>query len=61
MQQYSLRDSGIFEMLKKGIDPLSVQQLADHHSLEMTTIYANHLDPNLQRIIVDNAPKFVQN
>ena len=42
MQQYSLRDSGIFEMLKSGIDPLSVQQLADHHSLEMTAIYAKH-------------------
>ena len=60
MQQYSLRDSGIFEMLKSGIDPLSVKQLADHHSLEMTTIYSNHVDPNLQKIIVDNAPKFAQ-
>jgi len=60
MQQYSLRDSGIFEMLKRGIDPLSVQQLADHSSLEMTTIYAKHLDPNLQKIIVDNSPKFAQ-
>ena len=58
MQQYSLRDSGIFEMLKKGIDPLSVKQLADHHSLAMTTIYSNHVDPNLQKIIVENAPKF---
>jgi site-specific recombinase XerD len=61
MQQYSLRDSGIFEMLKSGIDPLSVKQLADHHSLEMTTIYSNHVDPNLQKIIVENAPKFAQN
>ena len=61
MQQYSLRDSGIFEMLKKGIDPLSVKQLADHHSLSMTTIYSNHADPNLQKIIVENAPKFTQN
>jgi integrase len=61
MQQYSLRDSGIVEMLKNGIDALSVQQLADHHSLEMTTIYAKHLDPNLQKIIVENAPKFTQN
>jgi site-specific recombinase XerD len=60
MQQYSLRDSGIFEMLKKGIDPLSVKQLADHHSLEMTTIYSNHIDPNLQKIIVENAPKFAR-
>jgi len=58
MQQYSLRDSGIFEMLKSGIDPLSVKQLADHHSLEMTTIYSNHIDPNLQKIIVESAPKF---
>jgi len=60
MQQYSLRDSGIFEMLKSGIDPLSVKQLADHHSLEMTTIYSNHVDPNLQKIIVENAPKFAK-
>jgi len=60
MQQYSLRDSGIFEMIKSGIDPLSVQQLADHHSLQMTTIYAKHLDPNLQKIIVENAPKFAE-
>lgn len=58
MQQYSLRDSGIFEMLKNGIDPLSVKQLADHHSLEMTTLYSNHADPHLQEIIVNNAPKF---
>jgi len=61
MQQYSLRDSGIFEMIKNGIDPLSVKQLADHHSLAMTTIYSNHVDPNLQKIIVENAPKFTQN
>ena len=26
----------------------------------MTTIYAKHLDPNLQKIIVENAPKFAQ-
>lgn len=38
MQLYSLRDTGIFDMLKSGIDDLSVMQHADHHSLEMTTI-----------------------
>jgi len=58
MQQYSLRDSGMFEMIKNGIDPLSVKQLADHHSLEMTTIYTNHVDPNLQKLIYENSPNF---
>ena len=58
MQQYSLRDTGIFEMLKSGIDDLSVMQHADHHSLEMTTIYANHVDPNLAKIIREKSPTF---
>jgi len=58
MQQYSFRDTGIFEMLKSGIDPLSVKQHADHHSLEMTTIYANHVDPNLANIIREKSPTF---
>ena len=58
MQQYSFRDTGIFEMLKSGIDPLSVKQHADHHSLEMTTIYSNHADPNLAKIIREKAPAF---
>jgi site-specific recombinase XerD len=51
----------MFEMVKGGIDPLSVKQLADHHSLKMTDIYTNHVDPNLQKIIVENSPKFVKN
>lgn len=58
MQMYSFRDSGITEMLKSGVDPLSVKQFADHHSLEMTTIYSNHVDPNLSKIIQEKAPKF---
>jgi len=58
MQLYSFRDTGIFEMLKAGIDPLSVKQHADHHSLEMTTIYSNHADPHLTEIIHNQAPKF---
>jgi len=58
MQQYSLRDSGMFEMIKGGIDPLSVKQLADHHSLEMTAIYTNHVDPNLQKIVYEHSPTF---
>lgn len=58
MQLYSLRDTGIFDMLKAGIDDLSIMQHADHHSLEMTTIYANHADPHLADIIREKSPVF---
>jgi integrase len=58
MQLYSLRDTGINEMLKCGIDPLTVMQHADHHDLSMTTRYANHVDPHLVDIIRTKAPKF---
>lgn len=58
MQLYSLRDTGINNMLKAGIDPLTVMQAADHHDLSMTTRYANHADPNLMRILQEKAPKF---
>lgn len=58
MQMYSLRDTGIHEMLKSGIDDLSVMQHADHSSLEMTTLYGNHYDPNLNELIYSKAPKF---
>lgn len=39
---YSLRDSGIVQMLNDGISPEEVMKQADHSSLEMTTIYAKH-------------------
>ena len=58
MQMYSFRDTGITDMIKNGIDPLSVKQLANHHSLEITSIYTNHVDPNLRDIIISKAPKF---
>ena len=58
MQLYSLRDTGINEMLKVGIDPLSVMQHADHHDLSMTTRYANHVDPKLVETISTKAPAF---
>lgn len=58
MQLYSLRDTGINNMLKSGIDPLTVMQHADHHDLSMTTRYANHADPNLIKKIVEQAPDF---
>lgn len=58
MQLYSLRDTGINEMLKGGIDALSVMQHADHHDLSITTRYANHADPKLVETISSKAPKF---
>lgn len=59
MQLYSFRDSGIFEMIKySGIDDLSVMQHADHHSLDITTVYANHFDSNLIDLIYQKAPQF---
>lgn len=58
MQLYSLRDTGINEMLKAGIDPLTVMQHADHHDLSMTTRYANHVDPHLVETISKKAPAF---
>ncbi len=57
-QLYSLRDTGINNMLKAGIDPLTVMQAADHHDLSMTTRYANHADPNLIRTLNEKAPAF---
>lgn len=58
MQLYSLRDTGINNMLKSGIDPLSVMQAADHHDLSMTTRYANHADPDLFKKLNELAPGF---
>lgn len=58
MQLYSLRDTGINEMLKSGIDTLTVMQHADHHDLAITTKYANHIDPHLVEVISKRAPTF---
>lgn len=58
MQLYSLRDTGMFDKLKSGIDPLTVMQAADHHDLAMTTRYANHVDPRMIDIIRTESPDF---
>ncbi|MGL4292725.1 MAG: tyrosine-type recombinase/integrase [Bacteroidales bacterium] len=36
---YSLKDTGITNMLKSNIDPLTVRDQARHHSIEMTNVY----------------------
>lgn len=58
MQLYSLRDSGLSDMLHAGIDPLTVRQHADHSSAAMQDIYTNHHNPALNDIIYNNAPEF---
>ena len=58
MQLYSLRDSGLSDMLHAGIDPLTVRQHADHSSAAMQDIYINHHNPALNDIIYNNAPEF---
>ena len=58
MQLYSLRDTGMNEMITGGIDPLTVMQHADHHNLSMTTRYANHANPQLVQTISQKAPSF---
>lgn len=58
MQTYSLRDTGITDMIKNGIDPLTVQQLADHSSLDVTSIYTKHEDPNLCERLSAKMPSF---
>lgn len=40
-QLYSLKDTGITEMLEAGVPAKLVQELADHHSLEMTQKYVH--------------------
>lgn len=58
MQLYSLRDTGITDLLKNGVDPLTVMQHADHHSLEMTTKYAKHIDTGLVKKMNTVLPEF---
>lgn len=58
MQLYSLRDTGLTDLLHAGVDPLTVQHHADHSSLAMQNIYTDHFDPGLNEKIYNNAPKF---
>lgn len=58
MQLYSLRDTGMIDLLHAGVDELSVQQHFDHSDLSIQAIYTNHYDPNLNERIFKNAPEF---
>ena len=54
---YSLKDTGIIELLKAGVSPEDVRAQADHHSLAMTTVYSMHARPGSIGAIIDNSPK----
>lgn len=58
MQLYSLRDTGITDLLHAGVDPLTVQHHADHSSLAIQGIYTAHHDPGLTEKIYRSAPAF---
>lgn len=58
MQLYSLRDTGITDLLHAGVDQLTVQHHVDHSSLAMQAIYTDHFDENLNEVIYTKAPKF---
>lgn len=58
MQLYSLRDSGLTDLLHAGVDQLTVQHHADHSSLAMQDIYTHHRDEGVGKAIWEHGPKF---
>ena len=58
MQLYSLRDTGLTDLLHAGVDPLTVQHHADHSSLDMQAIYTSHRDIGVVSRSYEMAPKF---
>ena len=57
-QLYSLRDSFITESMNANVSPLSIQEHADHSSLDITSIYANHKSKEVIDDIRKNSPNF---
>lgn len=55
-QFYSLKDTGITEMLEQGMPAKYVKELADHHSLEMTEKYTHK--SSAKKILEYNKLKF---
>lgn len=55
-QFYSLKDTGITEMLEAGVPAKYVKELADHHSLEMTERYTHRSEA--RKILEWNRLKF---
>ncbi len=57
-QLYSLRDSGIHDLLLDGVANLDVMHAAGHSDLKMTTRYADHIDDAMIARINNQASGF---
>lgn len=58
MKLYSLRDSGIVQLLSNGVSPHDVMRLADHKDLTITTAYLPYANPKGNQSIKDKSSGF---
>ena len=58
MQLYSLKDTGITNMLENGVPAIDVMKQAGHHDLSMTSRYANHKDTRIAEKMYKNNLSF---
>lgn len=58
MQLYSLKDTGITNMLENGVPAIDVMKQAGHHDLSMTSRYANHKDIRIAQKMYKNNLSF---
>ncbi len=58
MQLYSLKDTGITNMLENGVPAIDVMKQAGHHDLAMTSRYANHKDTRIAQKMYHNNLSF---
>ena len=58
MQLYSLRDTGITDLLHAGVGQLTVQHHADHSSLAISGIYTDHFDAGLNERVFNSGVEF---
>jgi len=57
-QMYSLRDTGIINLLQSGVSPEEVAKQAGHSDLSITSIYALHANKNANEQIKRKSKKF---
>lgn len=58
MPLYSLRDTGITDLLHAGEDSLTVQHHVDHSSLAISGIYTDHFDAGLNERVFNSGVEF---
>jgi integrase len=55
---YSLKDTGIIDLLEAGVSPEDVRDQADHYDLSVTSVYARHIKPTGSEAIRKLAKEF---